>query len=228
MTHERQVEPQNGKSDGIPSSISGSGDPVDSSSVAENIKLILNHSLAEDPSLSDLGQYFETLRQKLGEIIRESKKLRLVRVKLTRKRDRLHAAVLKLQKGRLTKESKIASHRSQLNILKSDMENGGTAGVERLEKQIKELEGNIEMFRETLKVHQRDRQTTLEKLQNANSNMQDKLTERILDRIILAEPENDSEQNEPDLRGLTAEILGRLLVLEKEESCLAGRINRLK
>lgn len=228
MTHERQVDPLNGKSDGIPSSISGSGDPVDSSSVAENIKLILKYSLAEDPSLSDLERYFETLRQKLGEIIREGKKLRLERVKLTGKRNRIHRAVLDLQKGRLTKEAKLASIRSQLDILKSDMENGGTAGVERLEKKIKELESNIEMFLETLEVHQRDRKTTLEKLQNANSNMQDLITERILDRIILAEPENDDGQNEPDLRGLTAEILGRLLVLEKEESCLAGRINRLK
>lgn len=228
MTHERQVDPLNGKSDGIPPSISGSGDPVDSSSVAENIKLILKYSLAEDPSLSDLERYFETLRQKLGEIIREGKKLRLERVKLTGKRNRIHRAVLDLQKGRLTKEAKLASIRSQLDILKSDMENGGTAGVERLEKKIKELESNIEMFLETLEVHQRDRKTTLEKLQNANSNMQDLITERILDRIILAEPENDDGQNEPDLRGLTAEILGRLLVLEKEESCLAGRINRLK
>ena len=228
LTRERPVDPQNGKPEGLPVSISGSEDLVDSSGVAENIKLILKHRLAEDSSLSDFERYLETLRQKLGEIIRKGKKLRLKRVKLIRKRIRVHDAVLDLQKGRLSKESKLASFRSRLNILKIDMETGGIAGVERLERQIKELDGNIEIFRETLEIHQRDRQRTLEKLQYANSNLQDLLTERILDRIILAEPENDNGGNEPDLRDLTAEILGRLLVLEKEESCLAGRINRLK
>lgn len=227
LTRERLVDPQNGKPDGLPAPISGSEDLVDSSGVAENIKLILKHRLAEDPSLSDLERYLETLRQKLAEIIQKGKKLRLKRVKLIRKRVRVHDAVLDLQKGRLSKESKLASLRSRLNILKIDMETGGIAGVERLLKQIKELDGNIEIFRETLEIHRRDRLRTLEKLQYANSNLQDLLTERILDRIILAEPENDNGENEPDLRDLTAEILGRLLVLEKEESCLAGRINRI-
>lgn len=228
MAHERPVYPQNGRPDGLKVSIPGSGDLVDSSCAADYTKLILKHSLVENLSLPDIERYLETLKQKLGEIIGKGKKLRLKRVKLAGKRDRIHDAVLNLQKGRLKKESKLASLRSQLDILKIDMENGGTPGVERLEEQIKKLESNIEIFRETFQIHQRDRRRILEKLQNANSNMQDLLTERILDRIILAEPKNDDGQNKSDLRGLTAEILGRMLVLEKEESYIAGKINRLK
>ena len=231
VTHEHPIVPHQDKSGSFPVSIPDTDPPVESSRVSDSIDVISEYRIREGATPEEIRQYSEVLSQKLAGIIREEKVLRIERVKLSRKLENLHRKNLEYKKDRLKKDSRIATLKSRCSAVKVEIHDGGPSEIERLEKRKIELESDIAMFQDTMEVHRRDRIRTLVSLQSANSRLQDVYTEEVLDRIIKSgikkEGADEDREEEADLSALAAEILGRLLVLEREESYLFGVINRI-
>jgi hypothetical protein len=163
------------------------------------------------------------MNAQLADICVEEKKYRLERMKLRRQRDTIHDSVLQQRRERLEKASKIICERARIQALLS--ESGSTLSeLERLEIQVTEKECELKSFGETLTMHRRDRDRVFSHLATAQSILQDKLTERMLWKILESQSEESGDDTQTGIGGLAAELLGRLLVLEKEESQLGGLI----
>ena len=226
MTRENPIVPNQDHSGSLPVSIPEVGDSPDVSRVVEKISIISEYRKKEDIPVAILAKQVEELQDEIAGIFSEGKKLRMERVELMAKVDKLHQQNLELKKGRLKKESKVATLKSRCAAVKIEISNGGPSEVERLKKRKSELESDIAMFQETMEVHRRDRSRTITMLQKANSTLQDIYTENVLEKIITVGNTGEENEKVADLRGLTAELLGRLLVLEREESYLFGIYNR--
>jgi hypothetical protein len=78
-------------------------------------------------------------------------------------------------------------------------------------------------------VHRRDREDTFKLLSSALCRLQDLLTESLLWRIQSIQTDLiEFEGGRSGVAGVVAELLGRLLVLEKEESQIFGLISKKK
>lgn len=227
MTRENPIVPNQDHSGSPPVSIPKIQDAPDVSSVAEKISIISDYRKMEEIPVAVLAQHVEKLKDQIAVIFNEGKKLRLKRVELLARLEEIHKKNLELKKGRLREESRIATIKSRLKAVKIEISNEGPTEIERLEKRKSELESDIAMFQETLDVHQRDRLMSLNMLQHANSMLQDMYTEKVLEKILDVAKTDEEISKGSDLKGLTAELLGRLLVLEREESYLFGMINKL-
>lgn len=226
MTHEHPIVPDQDKSGISPVSIPESNETNVGSGVTEKIETIFKYRMMEDMPVAEIEQQAVKLKDAILELVRDGKRLRLERVRLNERHETSHSRNLELKKDRMKKESRVAMLRSRCAAIKMEISNEGPTEIERLEKRKSELESDIGMFRETFEVHKRDRLRTLIMLQRANSMLQDVYTEKVLDKIIAIGQAGEESNKSTDLSGLTAELLGRLLVLEREESYLFGMINR--
>ncbi|MCX6645180.1 MAG: hypothetical protein NTY09_02305 [bacterium] len=222
MTRENPIVPNQDHSGNIPVSIPEVGESLNGMRVAEKIGIISDYRMKEEMPVAELAQQVEKLLDQISGIFSEGKKLRLERVELIVGLEKLHKQNLDFKKGRLKKESRVATLKSRCTAVKMEISNEGPSEVERLKKRKSELESDIAMFQETFEVHRRDRSRTLTMLQNKNSMLQDIYTEKVLEKIIAVRNTGEENSKVADLRGLTAELLGRLLVLEREESYLFG------
>ncbi len=71
-------------------------------------------------------------------------------------------------------------------------------------------------------MHRIDREEVFLMLVHAQARLQDVLTERLLQRILLVEKETEGAPGRKGYSGIVAELLGHLLALEKEEAYLNG------
>jgi hypothetical protein len=224
LTHESPVPPSRRDDDVKPPADrpeqSGAGHP---NRVRESIRKLAQARLRQDISVPELRDVLSQLKEKLAEICADERKARLERLKLRKRRDLIHAAVVKLRQLRLKKSSRIVTESSKIKIILSESEEPLTE-VEALERKKNDIEADLEGFRETLRMHRRDRDAAFRELAAAQSVLQDKLTERMLWKILEAQSDESRDEEHRGIEGLTAELLGRLLVLEKEESQLGGLI----
>ena len=228
MVHESPGEPKGriGRLPLTPDTVQpGSADPA---RVRDNIQRLIDNRLADDAATSAMEKRATELRAALKKILDDEKRLRIDKVRASAERDRLKAGILELRKERLKKDSVVASYRSRLVSLRVENTGTATSEDERLEAQVRELRSDVEAFRETLNMHRRDRDRVFNRLLKAQSRLQDKLTESMLWKILNLD---SSEDEEPGARkgisGVAAELLGRLLVLEKEECQVFSLLNRL-
>jgi len=167
------------------------------------------------------------LKSALNESVESRKVARIEHAKLTKLRDQLKSSVIDRKKERLSKESEAASVKAKLREAREAKSAERTIEIERLTNRVSDLESDIETFRETLRMHRRDRDRVFMNLQEAYSILQDLLTQNVLWKIVQMESETGTEVARQGLPGFTAELLGRLLVLEKEESQVSGMLDRL-
>jgi DNA repair exonuclease SbcCD ATPase subunit len=196
--------------------------------VRDSLKRLSESRLRQGASMQELEERVSELRGHLAEVISEEKDLRITRARLNAERERLRAAVIDLSKDRMKKDSIISSYRSRLAGLRMQERDGGHGEIERLEDRIERLQGDVDAFTETLLMHRRDRDRVFKLLVDAMSHLQDKLTENVLWKILAIESEAEGEQGRSGVAGVSAELLGRLLVLEKEESQLSGLVSRMR
>jgi hypothetical protein len=173
-----------------------------------------------------LQEQLDGLHNDLTLVIIGEKELRIQRFALSAERERLNRRVLDFRKERLRKESLTASRRSKLNALRREMKEGLESEIKNLEEQVRELQEEVDAFRETLMLHRRDRDRVYNILVTAQSDLQDKLTESMLWKIVGLEESQDEKPGRRGKSGVVAELLGRLLVLEKEEAQLSSVIYR--
>jgi len=192
------------------------------------IEKIARSRLEQDVPLSKLEGEVEKLRSALAEVVSEERDLRIERVRLSTRRDNLRKAGLGLRRDRLEKEAKISSMRSRISALLDEVSATHVDEVERLGARVEDLKDMVEAFREALLMHRRDRNRVLRLLHGAQSSLQDLLTTGVIQRIVELERESGNERGSGRVgkAGIAAELLGRLLVLEREESHLGGRIMR--
>lgn len=225
MTHESPVPPSRRNGDDQPPEEryekSGAGHP---DRVRESIRKLAQARLRQDISVSELEKVRSEMNAQFERICASEKKLRIERLQLRKKRDSFRAAVIGLRKKRLEKASRIDSVRARIESIRSGSSEGFLTEVERLEKHLGELRSELDAFRETLIMHRRDRDRIYGRLCEAQSALQDRLTERMLWRILEARDEGMDEEEGDEREGLAAELLGRLLVLEKQGSQLESLI----
>jgi len=173
-----------------------------------------------------LSEHVETVKSELKDIFDSVKSVRIDKARLTAQLENLKASLIEKKKERLHKEAAVASGRARLQLEKSttSLENNGD--IERLKLKIDELKTDIETFREAFRLHRRDRDRAFQQLCDSQSKLQDCLTQEVLWKIVQLEAESDDETARQGLPGITAELLGRLLVLEKEECQLGGFLDR--
>lgn len=201
---------------------------LDTEYISANIQRLLDNRLADDASINALEKRTAELRDALSKTLSGEKSLRIERVKACTKRDRLRARALELKRERLSKDAKVASRKVRLSEKRKEAAQDHQAGVNMLEERIHALNGDLDAFRETLMLHRRDRDRVLDKLITARSVLQDKLTECMLWKIVLVDESgyDDEAIGRKGISGVTAELLGRLLVLEKEECQICSLLNR--
>jgi len=199
----------------------------DADRVKANLQRIAESRLHEDTPVSELERYALELKGRLTRIIIEEKRLRMEKVRLAQELARIRQQVLDLKRERLQKSTLEASCQARTAAAKEEAATGGPSEVERLERRAAELEQDVDAFGETLSLHRRDRDRAFRLLQNAQSSLQDLLTENVLWRIVAMESGAGEEPGRSGKSGVTAELLGRLLVLEREESQVGGIISRL-
>ena len=224
MTHESPVPPSRRDGDDKPPAEkpeqSGAGHP---DRVRESIRKLAQARLRKDISLPELRDVHSQLKAKLDEICTGEKKQRIERLMLRKQRDLIHDSVIQLRKEKLEKASKFISEHVRVQTLLSGSE-GQLTEVDQMERQVIEKECELKSFRETLTMHRRDRDIVFCQLASAQSILQDQLTERMLWKILEAQSEESGDDEHRGIEALAAELLGRLLVLEKEESQLGGLI----
>ena len=176
--------------------------------------------------IQSLTAHIGKLKSVLNESVESRKIARIEHAKLTALRDELKSSVIDRKKVRLSKDSEAASLKAKLREAREAKSAERTIEIERLTKRASDLENDVETFRETLLMHRRDRDRVFMNLLEAHSKLQDLLTQKVLWRIVQMEDEPGTEVARQGLPGVTAELLGRLLVLEKEESQLSGILNR--
>jgi len=201
---------------------------LDTEHISANIQRLLDGRLADDASINALEKRTSELRDALSKTLSGEKSLRIERVKACTKRDRLRARALELKRERLSKDAKVASRRVRLSEKRKEAAQDHQAEVNMLEERIHALNGDLDAFSETLMLHRRDRDRVLDKLITARSVLQDKLTECMLWKIVLVDESGDDDEaiGRKGISGVTAELLGRLLVLEKEECQICSLLNR--
>jgi predicted nucleic acid-binding Zn-ribbon protein len=195
--------------------------------IQENIKLLADVRRRENLSVDRLEDNLTRLRDFMTLVIAEEKRLRMERARLSTDRERLRTRVLDLRKDRMAKEALISQRRLELKELKRAVYENSADEVARLEKRAKELEIDVEAMEESLRVHRRDREEAFRDLAGAQDILQDELTEMLLWRIQWLSGDIDEEGGRKGLPGVLAEFLGRLLVLEKENSQVCGLLSRM-
>jgi hypothetical protein len=207
--------------------------PVDRAKGADTTRLwgriqkLLESRLKEDASIDHLKKRERQLCDALNITILEEKKLRLEKVRTTGKKNQLKERVLILKRERLQKDTMYTGHKTRMAIYREKGTLPITGEVERLEQRRDELSGDLDAFRETLVMHRRDRDRVYQMVIEAQNELQDKLTESLLYQILNVERIENREPERTGVTGVAAELLGRLLVLEKEESYISGIILHL-
>jgi len=219
VTHEPPLVPPEPARENAPSDAGESTENHGIERVRDSLKKLAETRLRQGASV---------LRRHLADVISEEKDLRITRARLNAERERLRMSVIDLSKDRMKKDSIISSYRSRLAGLKTQEWDESHGEIERLEDRIERLRGDVDAFTETLLMHRRDRDQVFRLLVDALSHLQDLLTENVLWRILALESEAEGEQGRSGVAGVAAELLGRLLVLEKEESQLSGLVARMR
>ncbi len=191
------------------------------------IQKLLESRLKEDASIDHLKKRVRQLRDALNITILEEKKLRLEKVRTTGKKNQLKERVLILKREKLQKDTLLTGHRTRMANYRENGTVHITGELERLEQRRDELSGDVDAFRETLVMHRRDRDRVYQMVIESQNELQDILTECLLYKILDVERIEDGELERTGIAGVAAELLGRLLVLEKEESYISGIIRHV-
>lgn len=219
------VPPDKGEEELVVHNLPGTGNG-DTDRVENNIRRIAEVRLGNGAHPDKLQRDLNHLKAELAGLVAQEKELRLEKVRLVPERDALRERVINLKRERMKKDSQLASIRSKINEVREASGSEGNGEIERLERRIRELNDDIDAFRETLSMHRRDRFRVLDLLIEAQSRLQDKLTESTLWQLLDLENEVSDDEGRKGKSGLTAELLGRLLLLEKEEAQICSYLNR--
>ena len=227
MARDAQASSQNGESEKVRPPVPEGGDSGGAGHVQESLRRLSRSRLRAEGSIDELKQRARSLRDEMTGIIREDKGIRIERGRLTSTRDGLRAKVIELRRERLEKQTGLSAARVALREERQMIQEGGLSEVERLAHRVQDLREEVDAFEETLRMHRRDRDRTFNALLRAYGELQDLLTEELLWKIVTLQGEEEGRKGERvGKAGLAAEMLGRLLVLEKEESQLAGLLAR--
>jgi hypothetical protein len=177
------------------------------------------------------GETYESLLEKHKELEvqldaakEEEIKARIQRSRFLKILDKGKAIVLSRKKQRLELQELILEKRKKVREAHDVADEGTDAEIPALEKKIADLESDVDTLRESLRLHLRDRIAVQESLGKSREELQDLLTESLLWKIHHAEIDSDTDVG----TGVIAELLGRVLVLEKEESRLRGTLENRK
>ncbi len=182
-----------------------------------------------EATLEQLRVRIQTERKKLEDFFAGERGIRIERARLNREKDSLRPHVLELKRSRLQKHTDISDMRSRLRKLQEGSDGTSAGEINQLQDRVSDLEGDIAAFIETMEMHRRDRNGVFDKLMSSLEVLQDLLTEMLLARILQVSGKKPENEGRVGPAGVVAELLGRLLILEKESANLDGIVakNRL-
>ena len=223
MTQEFSDSPEKDRGEPVFPGKGESKDSADEARVIENLRRISAFRTGEEKSPEQLKELQDSYRSELEEILKNEKELRIEKAKNATKRDRLRSWILELQRERLEKNSRVSELRTQLRAERDKLGEGSEGELRRLEIRKAELTEDVTAFTETFIMHRNDRDRAFLRLSKAQASLQDLLTEEVLWKIMdLSASEPANERGRTGKSGLLAELLGRILVLEKEEAQITG------
>lgn len=229
MAHDLPAAPKDGGGEKAGPPAAGRNDSDAAGRVQESIQRLSESRLRAEGSIEDLGKRAESLRAQMTAIIGEEKAARIDRGRLSSRRDTLRAQVTELRRERLEKQTGLSAARVALREERQLVSEKRLTEAERLAHRVEDLREEVAAFKETLRMHRRDRDRTSDALLKAYGDLQDLLTEQLLWKIVaLQSEEGDKGKSERSGKaGLMAELLGRLLVLEKEGAQISGLLPQL-
>lgn len=182
--------------------------------------------LDAEATLEQLRGRIQTERKKLKDFFAGERGIRIERARLNRERDSLRPHMLELKRSRLQKQSDISDLRSGLRKLQEGSDGTPAGEINHLKNRISDLEGDVAAFSETIVMHRRDRDRVFDRLVSALEILQDLLTEVMLKKILHVGGNKPENEGRTGPAGVVAELLGRLLVLEKESANLGGIVTK--
>jgi chromosome segregation ATPase len=186
--------------------------------IRENIRTIAESRIKGHLSIEQLEESVASLKKDLRYVFESEKSTRIERARLTSERNLLKSKSLQLRKLRVLKEDLLSQRKTALREVRGEESGEVETDVGRLEYKLRELESELDVLQESFRVHSRDRFEAMKSLMYATEDLQDLLTEALLFRIQLLASDKDSGLGRIGLAGVTAELLGRLLVLEREQA----------
>lgn len=194
--------------------------------IQDKIKILSHARINKSKSIDDLRVSNSELVAKLRATLIEEKKLRIARARLSRERDQYSSLVLDKKRLRLKLQETLFDKRQKLSEARRQVGTDTDNVWEQAKRKYNEMQTELETLAESLNVHRRDRYVVLGLLAESQAELQDQLTEVILWKIHFVQIQAVREGDESEGKaGIMAELLGRLLVLEKEESRLRGLLD---